>query len=118
MRGFTVGLAFLAGVLNFLDNWTTWVCLRDPVMVAKWGIIEVNTLAEWTFGLMGLEWGLVFEYALTLGALAFIVKIGYLGDRTKLCVLGVLCLAAGAAVLNNFWIITELGLLSSWFDGA
>ncbi len=105
-------LAFLAVVFNACDNWTTWVCLRDPVTVAKWGIIEVNPIAAWIFELMGLGWGLTFEYAVTLGALAFIVKTERLGDRTRLCILGVLCLLAGGAALNNFWIISELGLLA------
>ncbi len=109
-------LVFLAVVFNAFDNWTTWICLRDPAAVAKWGIIEVNIIAAWIFDFMGLEWGLIFEYALTLGALAFIAKTGYLGHRTKICILVVLCLLAGTAALNNFWIITELGLLSSWFD--
>lgn len=112
MKGFTLGLAALAAVLNFLDNWSTWICLRDPVEVAKWGIVEVNVIAAWTFELMGLGWGLVFEYALTLVALAFIAKTAYLGHRTRLCILGVLCIMAGVATVNNFGVISELGLLA------
>ena len=105
-------LVFLAVVFNALDNWTTWVCLRDPVMVAKWGIIEVNIIAAWIFDLMGLEWGLAFEYALTLGALAIIVRTKYFANWAKLTLLAIMCLLAGGAALSNFWVISELGLLA------
>ena len=105
-------LVFLAVVFNALDNWTTWVCLKDPVAVTKWGITEVNPIAEWIFDFMGLEWGLAFEYALTLGALAIIVRTKYFANWAKLTLLAVMCLLAGGAALNNLWVISELGLLA------
>lgn len=107
-RKLLVGLALLGATLNTLDNWTTYLCLRNPVQ--GFVITEANPVARFTFEQMGLVPGLVFEYALTLLALVFVVWTHRLPGLFKVFLLGVLCLLAGGAAWNNFQVIQEVGL--------
>ncbi len=111
MKGLPFDLACLVAVLNALDNWTTWICLRDPDVVPGQRMIEANPVAAWSFELLGLTPALIIEYLITLGALYVIVKSGAFKPRVKLVILGLLCLLSGAAVMNNFSVIQEAGLL-------
>lgn len=103
-----IGLAFLALILNGLDNWTTYICLREPV--EGFVVAEANPIADFIFQQMGLVPGLLFEYALTIAVLYFIIVTTRVPGVVKSVLLTLLCLIAGYAAWNNHQIIQDIGL--------
>ena len=102
-------LAGLALFFNLLDNLTTYLCLRETI--PGYQIVELNPIADWIFKAIGLGPGLIFEYAITLVAVAFLAKTSVLSLRVKLIVLGLLALLAASAGVNNLIVMSKIGLL-------
>jgi hypothetical protein len=101
-------LGALVLVLNALDNTTTFLCLRDPV--AGFEVVEANPLARWLFEAVGLAEGLVFESAITLGAVSFLVLTRTLPSRVRNVLLLVLVLLPAWAVVNNVKVMAAIGV--------
>jgi hypothetical protein len=100
-------LGALVLLLNTLDNTTTFLCLRNPV--PGFEVIEANPLARWLFEAVGLTEGLVFESAVTLGAVAFLVLTRTLPTRVRTVLLVVLIVLPTWAVVNNVKVMTAIG---------
>jgi hypothetical protein len=100
-------VAILAVLFNLIDNLTTFACLRKPI--AGFQVVELNPIADWMFKAMGLGPGLVFEFAISIAAIAFITKTDVLGLRVKLAVLGFICLLAAGAGINNLIVMSKIG---------
>lgn len=107
MTGGALGLVLLGALLNGLDNWTTWVCLRNPIP----GVYEANPMARWTFELIGLGPSLILEYTFTLIVAIAVARTSWVSQRNKLFILGAMCLLSGYAALNNLGIMVKLDLL-------
>ncbi len=103
-------LGVLVLLLNTLDNTTTFLCLRSPV--PGFEVIEANPLARWLFDAVGLTEGLVFESAITLGAVSFLVLTRTLPSRIRTMVLVVLILLPAWAVVNNVKVMAAIGVWS------
>jgi hypothetical protein len=101
-------LGALVLLLNALDNTTTFLCLRAPV--PGFEVVEANPLARWLFEAVGLTEGLVFESAITLGAVAFLVLTRTLPSRIQHVLLVVLVLLPAWAVVNNVKVMTAIGV--------
>ena len=103
-------LGALVLILNSLDNATTFLCLRQPV--AGFEVIESNPLARWLFDAVGLAQGLVFESAITVGAVTFLVLTRALPRRVQMLLLVVLTVLPAWAVVNNLQVMAAIGV---WF---
>lgn len=108
-------LAALTLAVTAADHWTTYLCLRAPV--DGWHVTEANPLASWVFANLGLGPGLVFDSAVTVCALVFLVKTGLLPRVVKLGFLGFVTLWTGWAVGNNLSGLHAIGL-TLWGGGA
>lgn len=113
MKSLVAALAVGTAVLDIIDNWSTWICLRAPVLDSGDVLTEANPAARWIFHVLGLEVGLLLSYIITVYCLILIVRTEILRDWQKVVVLGFLCLLAGWAAWNNLGLIVELGLLAS-----
>ena len=102
----TMAIATL--VLTGADHWTTWVCLREPVM--GWSVIEANPAVDWLFGAAGLLGGLAIDSLFTLGVVAFLFRTKAFSRTAKQAFLSVIVLMTGYAVLNNLQAISALGI--------
>ena len=109
------GVAYVLHVLvafvvtmTFLDHWTTYLCLRQPV--AGWDITEFNPLAAWLFERMGLVEGLLFDTALTLTAIIFLVWSRMLPRNVKFVFFFLVAGGTTLAVFNNLEALRKLGL--------
>jgi len=107
-------LIALVLMLTAADHWTTWLCLRAPV--AGWEVSEANPLAAWLFGRMGLLPGILFDSALTLVAIAFLLSTDLVPRPLKQAFFAVVVAWTGWAVANNLRALTDMGL--SPFGGA
>jgi hypothetical protein len=109
-------MRFLVGALvvtmNLADNATTYLCLRAPV--EGYEIVEANPVAAWLFAQIGLLPGLVFEMAVTTGAIAFLVATERISPRVKLAVLIVLAVLPFWAAINNWFVIRATNLPVAW----
>lgn len=101
-------LAALTLALTAADNWTTWVCLREPVPGHL--VTELNPVAAWLFGAVGLLPGLLVDLLASAGAVAFLLGTDRLPARARGACLAVISLSTALGVANNLAAITELGL--------
>ncbi len=102
------GLVAFVVLMTVLDHWTTYLCLRQPV--AGWEITEYNPLAAWLFAQFGLVQGLLFDTAVTLGAIVFLVFSGLLPRTVKLVFFILVAGGTTLAVVNNLEALRRLGL--------
>jgi hypothetical protein len=101
-------LALLVVLLSAVDHWTTFLCLRAPV--AGWHVVEANPIADWLFLRLGLVPGLALDSAVTLLALAFLMRTRIVPHPVKLAFLGVVAAGTAWAVANNLEALRQLGL--------
>jgi hypothetical protein len=104
-------LRALAGVTLLLtgaDHWTTYQCLRAPIV--GWNVIEANPLADWLFTWVGLVAGLAIDSAITLVAVGFLLTTTRFADGLKLSLLGFISATTAYAVLNNVQAMANLGI--------
>lgn len=101
-------LALLILVLSAADHWTTYLCLRTPNV--GWEVTEVNPLAEWLFGSVGLVPGLLVDSVVTVGAVAFLLTTTRFGVATKYGFFGLIAFVTGVAVVNNLVAISAIGI--------
>ena len=101
-------LGGVAVVLNFLDNTTTFLCLRYPV--AGFEVFEANPLARWLFDALGLLEGLMLETLITTAAVAFLVLTSRIPRNMRIALLAALALLPAWAVANNMQVMHEIGL--------
>jgi hypothetical protein len=93
-------------VVTLGDAYTTWACLHETIP----GVVEVNPIAAWLFGLIGLVPGLVVDgigTALVLGLFGATKRIS--PTYKSLFLLPVLVFNVWA-VWHNYQIMIELGL--------
>ena len=101
-------LAGLTLVLSAADHWTTYLCLRNPVV--GWNVSELNPLAEWLFATFGLVPGLLIDSSVTLIAVVFLFSTALFPQTAKSACFAVLVFSTAWAVLNNLMAIEALGL--------
>jgi hypothetical protein len=104
-------LHWLAGItvaLTAADHWTTYLCLRGPV--EGWRVSELNPLADWLFGTVGLVPGLLIDSSITLVAVGFLLSTALFPRTAKSVCFAVLVVSTGWAVVNNLLAIQALGL--------
>ena len=102
------GLVAFVVLMTFLDHWTTYLCLRQSV--AGWEITEYNPLAAWLFERLGLVEGLLFDTAVTLGAIVFLIWSGLLPRSVKFVFFILVAGGTTLAVINNLEALRKLGL--------
>ncbi len=102
------GLVAFVVLMTVLDHWTTYLCLREPV--AGWEITEYNPLAAWLFEHLGLVQGLLFDTAVTLAAIVFLIWSGLLPRVIKVVFFVLVALGTTLAVVNNLEALRKLGL--------
>jgi len=56
-------LAIATLALSAADHWTTYLCLRSPVL--GWQVTEANPISQWLFEAIGLVPGLLLDSAVT-----------------------------------------------------
>ena len=101
-------LATATLVLSAADHWTTYVCLRNPVV--GWEVIEANPISDWLFSWLGLVPGLLVDSAVTLFAVGFLLWTNCLPQLVKGTFFSLVVLTTGYAVINNIRAIDALGL--------
>ena len=101
-------LAVATLVLSAADHWTTYICLRNPVV--GWEVIEANPISDWLFSWVGLVPGLLVDSAITLFAVGFLLSTNRLPQLVKATFFSLVALTTGYAVINNFRAIDALGL--------
>ncbi len=104
-------LAALAMFTNFLDNWTTYRCLYKPF--EDFTVIEVNPVARFLFDTIGLDYGLLLEFTITVGVIGYVTKTTMLPDWVKGTILVVVGLPAAFAAWNNYQVMQMVGV--GWF---
>ena len=104
-------LVCLTLALVAADHWTTYLCLRAPV--TGWEVTEANPIADWLFGALGLVPGIALDTAITLAALAFLVRTSLVPEWLKTSYLAGVVAWTGWAVTNNLGALRALGL-SPW----
>ncbi len=104
-----IGLAAVVVLLSSADHWTTYLCLREPV--EGFQVTESNPLSRWLFAQIGLIPGLVMDALVTLLALWVVVHTRLIPRGAKLAFLTGVCTWTAAAVVNNYQILTSLGIL-------
>ncbi len=95
-------------LLTVLDHWTTYVCLRG--VVPGWQVSEGNPVAAWLFTSVGLVPGLLIDSAITLGAVAFVLRTSFLTHGAKGTYLSLLLVTTSFAVINNLGAVSLLDL--------
>jgi hypothetical protein len=101
-------LAMLTVLLSAADHWTTYLCLRRSL--PGWQVTEANPLADWLFESVGLVEGLLFDSAVTVGAVLFLLGTRHLSPTSKQLFFGFISLWTGYAVVNNIQAISTMGL--------
>jgi hypothetical protein len=101
-------LAIATLVVSAADHWTTYLCLRNPV--SGWEVTEANPISEWLFQTVGLVPGLLVDSVVTVSAVAFLLTTRRLPDLAKKIVFGLIVVATGYAVINNYQAIDALGI--------
>jgi len=101
-------LGALVIIFNFMDNFTTFACLRAPV--AGFEITEANPVAHWLFSWIGLAEGLILEMLITMGAVAFLMFTRRLPNSTRLLLLGILAVLPAIAAVNNLDVMYAIGI--------
>ncbi len=97
-------------LLTALDHWSTWLCLKGEVQ--GWTVTEANPISDWLFGQLGLVGGLALDSAVTVAAIAFVLRTPLLPHGGKLAALGLLVFTTGFAVANNLMAIDAMNLWS------
>jgi hypothetical protein len=105
MLGWT---ATLTALLTTADHWSTYLCLRAPVLGFE--VMEANPVADWLFQSVGLVPGLLVDSLVTLVAIVFLMTTTQLSLGVKNSFLGVVCLATSYAVINNLVAMSDLGI--------
>jgi len=101
-------LALMALAFNAVDNLTTYLCLRRPIVGFE--VYEANPFAAWGFDLVGLETGLILEMGVCAGAILFLLRSRLLDPRVRMTLLALLAVLPAGAVLNNLTVMRELGI--------
>ena len=101
-------LLTLTLALSAADHWTTYLCLRQPV--SGWQVTEVNPISEWLFQTVGLVPGLLADSLVTVAAVAFLLTTRRLPNFVKKAFFGLVVVATGYAVINNYRAIDALGI--------
>ena len=101
-------LVLLILLASAADHWTTYVCLRAPVV--GWQVTEANPLADWLFQAIGLGPALLLDSAVTLLSLLFLLATRLLPIPVKQTFLSVVLFWTGVAVVNNWQAIQVMGL--------
>ncbi len=101
-------LAVLTLILSAADHWTTYLCLRQPVL--GWQVTEANPIADWLFGAIGLVPGLLVDSLVTVAAVAFLLTTRQIPALAKSVFFVVVIAWTGFAVANNLQAIEALGL--------
>jgi hypothetical protein len=101
-------LAAVTLALSAADHWTTYLCLRNPVV--GWSVTELNPLAQWLFATFGLVPGLLIDSSITLLAVVFVSSTTLFPQAVKSACFAVLVFSTSWAVLNNLMAIEALGL--------
>ena len=101
-------LALLTLLLTAADHWTTYLCLRSPV--GGWTVTEANPIADWLFQTLGLVPGLLFDSAVTLAAIGFLLTTDRIPKTAVALFFCVVTIWTGHAVANNFEALRLLGL--------
>lgn len=101
-------LAGLTLLLTAADHWTTYLCLREPII--GWRVTEANPIAEWLFANLGLVEGLALDSVVTLLAVAFLITTPRLPKLGKTVFFAVVVVWTGHAVINNYQALHVLGL--------
>lgn len=104
-----IGLAAVAILLSSADHWTTYLCLREPV--EGFQVTESNPLSRWLFAQMGLVPGLLLDACATLLALWVVVHTQLIPGNAKVIFLAGVCGWTTAAVVNNYQILSSLGIV-------
>jgi hypothetical protein len=95
-------------VLTCADHWTTYLCLRSPIV--GWNVVEANPVVAQLFQGAGLVGGLLIDSLFTVFALGFILYTRRFSTQIKQAFLSLIVLATSYAVVNNFRAISELGI--------
>ena len=101
-------LAIATLALSAADHWTTYLCLRQPIL--GWQVTEANPISDWLFQSVGLVPGLLIDSILTVTAVAFLLTTRRLPDFAKKAFFGVVVASTGYAVVNNYRAIEALGI--------
>ena len=101
-------LALATLLVSCADHWTTYLCLRQSV--AGWDVSEVNPIADWLFGTIGLVPGLLLDSAITLAAVTFLVATRAVPRLVKHAFFVVVIAVTAFAVFNNLRAVEALGL--------
>ena len=101
-------LAIATLALSAADHWTTYVCLRQPV--SGWQVTEANPISDWLFESIGLVPGLLLDSVVTIAAVAFLLTTRRLPNFVKRTFFGLVVVATGYAVINNYRAIDALGI--------
>ncbi len=101
-------LAILALLLTFADHWTTYVCLRAPVV--GWHVDEANPAVALLFDRTGLVGGLLIDSIFTVFAVGFVLYTQRFQEHVKKGFLAFIVVTTGYAVANNFQAISALGI--------
>ena len=103
-----VVLAFLVLVVSGADHWTTYLCLRDPVV--GWNVTEANPISAWLFLTIGLGSGLWMDTLATVLGMGFLIKTRMVPEEVKLLFLAVVIASTAYAVDNNLDALFQLGI--------
>ncbi len=101
-------LALLSLLASAADHYTTYLCLRAPVV--GWNVTEANPLADWLFTTIGLVPGLLLDSAITVCGVAFLVLTPAVPHAAKTVFVATISLWTSAAVVNNVLAVQALGL--------
>jgi len=101
-------LATLTVLLTAADHWTTYLCLRAPV--PGWEVSEVNPLADWLFGAVGLGPGILVDSLVSALAVAFLLSTDLVPRAAKGTYLGLVVVWTAWAVVNNLRAMSVMGL--------
>lgn len=104
-------LALATVLVSCADHWTTYLCLRQSV--TGWDVTEVNPIAHWLFGTIGLVPGLLLDSAVTVAAVTFLVATRVVPGLVKRAFFVIVIAVTAFAVANNLRAVEALGL-SPW----
>ncbi len=101
-------LALVVLLVSGADHWTTYLCLRDPVV--GWTVTEANPISAWLFENVGLSSGLWLDTVATVAGMLFLIRTRMVPEEVKLLFLAVVIGSTAYAVDNNLDAIFQLGL--------
>lgn len=107
-RSMLHGLAILTLLLTFADHWTTYLCLRSPIV--GWQVVEANPAVDLLFQGAGLLGGLMIDSIFTIAAVTFLLYTQAFQKHVKQAFLAFIVVTTGYAVANNLQAISALGI--------